>query len=189
MTDSGIRSYVEAMSLKNLRKIAIKAIDPDYDPIERVMNIPLDDRIYYGLDLAQRLTHALAEKESANQPIPNPNALPQAWLLVEQVYHLIANGQSELLTKSSRLKRYGDDYYIANLIVILQTPAHNREMFGDPTEVEIWDDLLWRIGSNANLFPSTQRLTLENRQKAIDLVRQRFDVVLICPSDTNSPAN
>ncbi len=79
MTDSGIRSYVEAMSLENLRKIAIKAIDPDCDPIGRVMNIPLDDRIYYGLDLAQRLTHALAlEKESANQLIPNPNALPQA---------------------------------------------------------------------------------------------------------------
>ncbi len=96
---------------------------------------------------------------------------------------MIANDQSELLTKSSRLKRYGDNYYIANLIVILQTPAHNREMFGDPMEVEIWDDLLWRIGSNANLFPSTQRLTLENRQKAIDLVRQRFDVVLIYPSD------
>jgi len=182
MTSSEIRSHIEAISIEGLRKIAFESIDPQFDPIEQAMQTPLDDRTYYGICLAQRLTHALSLKEeSANQLISNPEALQQAWLLVEQAYHLIANGRSEPLARSDRQKRYGDDDYIANLIVILQTPADERQVFGNPTATEFWNDLLWRIGTNANVFPGTEKLDLEKRQKVLTFIRDRFGIALSHP--------
>lgn len=181
------RDQVEAMSLEDLRSLGVECLDPQSEPIKRALSTQLDDRGYYGIKLACRLAICL-ELEANTEQIDNPYALPQARLLVRQAYHLIANGNSERLDKHDRLHRYGNDGYIAKFIAILQSPAHHlsASTFGDVNEVELWDDFLWRIGSNANVFPSTQPLNAENCQPVLDFVRQRFDIMLKHPMANDS---
>ena len=162
---------IESLDFEGLKKAAIEAYSEE-DPIETCLKQPLSDIDFYSLKLGYYLPSLLIYKAD---PTPNETSIAKYQILVDQARFLMINGDTEVISRQERGNRYGDDKYIASRILLCQNS-------GD--DVKRWDDFLWRIGSNADIFSSTLRLNDERRQQVIDFVQRRFNIQLNYPGVT-----
>lgn len=141
--------------------------DTKSDLIDYWSQQPLSDADYYSLMLGRYVPFLLALQQS---PPTTPDALEWNYILIHQARFLITHGSPDVLSRAERIARFGDDPYIARMIVLCQ--QHHPD-------TNHWNELLWRIGSNANLFDSAiAQPGLNTSKTVIEFVQRRFDVTL-----------